>query len=179
MALLLNNQEIESLKLTQPIPLTCHPAAVYLDSLGEGSKLTMTHSLNAIASLLTNGECDALTLDWSKLRYCHTEAVRSVLVKRFAPSTVNKMLAALRRVLEIAFKLDLMEQRDYLHASDLARVKQEKKLRGRALTGAEIEKLLASCTNSERPLDLRDGAIIAILRGGGLRRAEVGEFEFS
>ena len=169
---LFNSTEIETLKLREPVPLTTHPAAVYLDSLGEGSKLTMTHSLNAIASLLTSGECDLFTLDWTKLRYRHTSAVRSVLIKRFAPHTVNKMLAALRRVLQEAFKLDLMNQQDYLHASDLARVKTQRKLRGRALTTEEIDKLLSSC-NSPYPLDVRDGAIIAILRGGGLRRAEL------
>ncbi len=79
---LLSASESESLKLTSPLPLTLHPAAVYLDSLGKGSKLTMTNSLNTIASILTEGKCDALTLDWSKLRYRHTSIVRSVLEKR-------------------------------------------------------------------------------------------------
>ncbi|WP_186709131.1 hypothetical protein [Euhalothece natronophila] len=46
------------LKLQQPLPLTLHPAAVYLSSLGEGSLRTMRESLNAIAALLTNGDCD-------------------------------------------------------------------------------------------------------------------------
>jgi hypothetical protein len=36
----------------------------------------MRHALDAIASLLTDKRCDALTLDWAKLRYSHTAAVR-------------------------------------------------------------------------------------------------------
>ncbi len=62
-------QEPGELKLLTPVPLTQHPAAVYLASLSEGSVPTMQGSVDAIASLLTNGECDAMTLDWSLLRY--------------------------------------------------------------------------------------------------------------
>lgn len=62
----------------------------------------MREALNAIASLLTNGTCDALTLDWSQLRYQHTAAVRSVLMEKYSPATANKMLCALRRTLKEA-----------------------------------------------------------------------------
>ncbi len=51
----------ENLKLTQPIPVTLHPASVYLSGLSEGSRRTIRYSLNTIASLLTNGDCDADT----------------------------------------------------------------------------------------------------------------------
>jgi site-specific recombinase XerD len=172
MAKLLSNSESNQLKLTEPLPLTLHPAAVYLDSLGQGSKLTMTNSLNTMASMLTAGECDALTLDWSKLRYRHTSIVRSLLEKRYQPTTANKMLAGLRRVLQEARKLDLIEQVDYVAAVDLANLKTSGKLRGRALTKSEIEALRDSCSDY-RALDVRDAALIAILRGGGLRRAEL------
>ncbi len=169
---LLSASESESLKLSSPLPLTLHPAAVYLDSLGKGSKLTMTNSLNTIASILTEGQCDALTLDWSKLRYRHTTIFRSVLEKRYEPTTANKMLSGLRRVLQEARKLDLIEQVDYVAAVDLANLKTSGQLRGRALTKVEIQALMDSCTDYQ-PLDVRDAAIIAILRGGGLRRAEL------
>ena len=44
------------LKLTAPVPLTQHPAGVYLASLSPGSVVTMRQSLNTMASLLTAGE---------------------------------------------------------------------------------------------------------------------------
>jgi site-specific recombinase XerD len=172
MSRLLSKSESNNLKLTQPIPVTLHPAAVYLDSLGKGSKLTMTSSLNTIASILSSGECDAFTLDWSKLRYRHTAIVRSVLEKRYEATTANKILCGLRRVLQEARKLDLMEQVDYVAAVDIADLKTSGKLRGRALTKKEIDALMDSCTDY-KPLDIRDRALIAILRGGGLRRAEL------
>ncbi len=39
----------ENLKLTAPVPLTRHPAAVYLDSLSFGSQPTMKQALDAIS----------------------------------------------------------------------------------------------------------------------------------
>src|SRR5918998_2020061 len=85
------------LKLTELVPLTMHPAAVYLSGLSEGSRPTMRHALDAIAYLLTDGECDAMNLDWAALRYQHTAAVRAALMPRLAPATCEKMLCATRR----------------------------------------------------------------------------------
>jgi len=50
-----------SLVLTTPLPLTEHPAAVYLATLSPGSRATMQQALDAIASLPTGGVADALT----------------------------------------------------------------------------------------------------------------------
>ena len=67
----------------------------------------MRLALNAIASLLTNNSCDALSLDWSKLRYQHTAAIRAVLMEKHSTATANRMLCALRRVLkELEFGVD-------------------------------------------------------------------------
>lgn len=163
------------LKLSSPVPSTQHPAAVYLASLSQGSQPTMRHALDAIACLLTNGECDALTLDWSKLGYQHTAAVRSALIVRYTPSTAKKMLCALRRVLQEARKLKLISLEDYATAIDLPRTDTPpQKLRGRALGSNEIAALMDTCQQHDsRSIDIRDLALIAILRGGGLRRNEV------
>ncbi|GFE71665.1 tyrosine-type recombinase/integrase [Chroococcus sp. FPU101] len=166
----------ENLKLTEPIPLTLHPAGVYLSLLSEGSRRTIRYSLSAIASILTNSECDALTLDWSKLRYHHTAAIRVALLEKFAPVTANKMLSALRRVLREAYRLGLMQAEDYQKAVDFPNIKAEPEPRGRSLAGEEISALLATCS-SDSPLDVRDAAIIAMLRGTGIRRSELVKLE--
>lgn len=175
MVLLSAAEVAKNLKLPEPLPLTGHPAAVYLGSLSQGSQRAMRSSLNAIASLLTDGECDCLSLDWSKLRYRHTAAVRTALKQRLAPTTVNKMLVALRRVLLEAYRLDLMEMIDYTKATDLPNVKASGELRGRALSEDEVNSLIESCLCKRTPLDLRDAAIIAILRIGGIRRQELAQ----
>ena len=164
--------EAASLRLAHPVPSTLHPATVYLNSLSPGSRVTMRSSLNAIADLLTEGECDALSLDWSCLRYHHTAAVRSALKQRLAPTTTNKMLVALKRVLSEAYRLDLMSAEHYQKAVDLAPVRGKSKLRGRALSQAELKRVVQSL-ESGKNIDLRDGAVIAILRCGGIRRQEI------
>lgn len=176
---LLSSKEVAALKLEEPLPLTGHPAAVYLGSLSYESQRTMRSSLNAIAFLLTDGECDCFTLDWSKLRYRHTAAVRTALKQRLAPTTVNKMLVACRRVLQEAYRLDLMEMIDYTKAIDLPNVKASGELRGRALTEEEIDSLIESCLSKRTPLDLRDAAVIAVLRIGGIRRQELAHLKLA
>ena len=168
----LEHLEPENLKLASPLPLTLHPAAVYLSGLGAGSQRTIRYSLNTIASVLTSGECDAYTLDWSKLRYHHTAAVRVALMHTYAPVTANKMLSTLRRVLKEAYRLNSMAAEDYNKAVDFPNIQGEPEPRGRSLAQSEIAALLLTCRSSS-PIDIRDAAIIAILRGTGMRRSEL------
>jgi len=163
----------KSLALVEPLPLTQHPAAVYLGFLSPGSRPTMRQALDAIASLLTDGQCDAMSLDWAALRYQHTAAVQTALSFQHSTATTRKMMCALRRVLSEALRLDLMDATDYAKAVDLPKIKTTTKLRGRALTAAEIAALFEVCTSDPTPAGARDAALIAILRGAGLRRAEV------
>jgi site-specific recombinase XerD len=167
----------QSLALTEPLPLTLHPAAVYLSLLAPGSRRTMRQSLDAIASVLTDGQCDAMTLNWAALRYQHTAAVQGILMTKHLPTTALKMMCALRRVLKEAVRLDLMDPRDYAKAIDLPRIKTAQNLRGRALNIDEIGALLEACAEDPTPAGARDAALIAILRGAGLRRAEVVKLE--
>ena len=142
----------------------------------------MRLALNAIASMLTNNSCDALSLDWSKLRYQHTAAIRAVLMEKHSTATANRMLCALRRVLKEAFRLGLMSADDYGHAADIKNVRGDSPLRGRVLKTSEIAALLNQCKNDGDLIGVRDAAIIAILSGSGLRRSEMvalnlGDFE--
>ncbi|MEN6415833.1 MAG: integrase, partial [Armatimonadota bacterium] len=41
-----------------------HPAAVYIMSLAPGSRRTMKEALDTIATILTSGRNDAVSLDW-------------------------------------------------------------------------------------------------------------------
>ena len=171
--------QAQQLKLTAPVPSTLHPAAVYLNSLAVGSRRAMLSSLNAIAQLLTEGECDAYAIDWSALRYHHTAAVVAAFRQRYAPATTNKAIAALRRVLNEAYRLDLMSANDYQKAVDIKYVKGTNKRRGRALESDEISGLIHCCRERQRPIDRRDAALIAILRCGGIRRQELARLKLA
>jgi len=164
--------EPTQLAMKAPLPLTQHPAAVYLSQLAPSSRRTMRQSLNAISSMLTNGTCDAMTLDWSKLRYQHTAALRAVFRDKYAPATANRMLSALRRVLQEARRLKLMDADDYDSAVDLKGIKSTQLLRGRALSESEVAALMDVCLDDPTLLGVRDAAMISILMAG-LRRSEV------
>jgi site-specific recombinase XerD len=128
--------------------------------------------LDTVAGLLTGGQADALMLDWGRLGYQHTAAVRAALAERFAPATANKILAALRGVLREAWRLGLTDAEAYQRAADLASVRGERLLRGRQLSAGELRALFQACAADPTPAGRRDAALLASLYGGGLRRAE-------
>jgi len=171
----MTEQLIEQLDLVLKCatPLTNQPAAVYLSSLTAGSRRTMGKALNAISRMLTNDQCDALTLDWAALRYQHTAAIRSVLMERYSPATANRMLCALRRTLKEAQRLGLMSADDYARAVDISSIRGDSPQRGRVLKTSEIASLLKVCKLDPTPAGAKDAATIAILSGSGLRRSEL------
>jgi integrase len=157
------------------LPADRNPAAVYLARLGPGSRRTMRQALDVVAVALTGGQGqgrDGGSLEWSALRYQHTQAVRAALAGAYAPATVNKMLSAMRGVLKEAWRLGLMSAEDYQRAADVQVVRNETMPKGRALTPGELSALLAACEADSGPAGARDAAMLALLYGGGLRRSE-------
>jgi integrase len=61
---------------------------------------------------------------------------------------------------------------------DLPNISAQSEARGRALTSKEIAALLKTC-DSQSAIDVRDAAILVILRGTGMRRAELVKLELS
>lgn len=156
-----------------------HPVLVYLAKLAPGSRRAMSQALNTIAGLLTSNRADALQIDWAALRYQHTAAVRASLADRFAPMTVNRMLAALRGVLKEAWRLGLMDAETYHRATDLPSVRGERLPKGRRLTGGELRALCDVCAQDDTPAGARDVAMLALGYGAGLRRAEIVALDMS
>lgn len=151
---------------------TSHPLDAYLSRLSPGSERTIRQSLNQIAKIASSGNQDALQFPWQNLRYSHTTYIRSELIKRYAPSTVNKMLPALRSILKECFNLGLISSDDYLRAIAVKNVRGSQAIRGREISDPEIQALLATCAG-DRFIDVRDKAILTILLGTGLRRFEL------
>ena len=147
-----------------------HPAAVYLAQLGKRSRRTQASALDRLAQLL--GYPDALSCPWSQLRYQHTAAIRAALADAYAPATANRMLAALRRVLQEAWRLGQMTAEEYERAADLKVIKAEVLPSGRALSRDEVIALLAACTADATPAGVRDAALLLLLLATGLRRSE-------
>ena len=180
----LSDEPAESFVLAERLPLSQHPAEVYLARLAPGSRRTMRGALNSLALLLGIPrvlEQDATNQQdvtyracrWDQLRYQHTAALRSLLVEQYAASTANKMLAALRGVLKEAWQLGHMASEDYHRARNVQNVRDTTLLRGRALKMGESIALLAACADDDRLAALRDAALLAVMQGAGLRRSEI------
>lgn len=154
------------------VPLDCHPVAVYLASLSAGSRRSMAHAVGRIAELASNGACRAESFPWTSLRYSHTAAIRAALAERFAPATANRMLSALRGVLKECWRLGYVAGDDYQRAVDLKAVPGRRLPAGRMLTSGELTSLFRSCATDGTAGSRLDAAIVALLVGCGLRRAE-------
>ncbi len=166
--------------LPSPAPLDRNPAAVYLAAFpSEESKRTMAAALDALAALLSGGKASAPEIPWGALRYAHTAALRAALLQRYRPATVNKHLAALRGVLKQAVRLGNMSLVDYQAATDFKGVKGDTLPRGRALTPGEVKALAHACIEDRGAAGARDLAILALLYGCGLRRAEAVSLELA
>ena len=156
--------------VVERLPPDRQPVLVYLARLAPGSRRTMRGALETVAREV--GFPSADTLPWHRLRYQHAAALRSRFAARFAPSTTNKILAALRGVLRECMRLGLMSAEDHARAVDVDGVRGHRVPRGRSLDAGEIRTLFESC-DPTTPLGARDAAILALGYGCGLRRAEI------
>ena len=167
------------LSVSEVLPLDQNPAAVYLARLTKNGRRPQKNALDKIARILSGEEANCFDIDWSRVRYQHTALVRSHLMDKYAPSTANRMLSALRGTLEQAWLLGQMSAENYMRAAHVKAVIGETLPAGRALAEEEIAALIRDCIDDPRPIGARDAAVIAILYAGGLRRAEVTKLELS
>jgi site-specific recombinase XerD len=152
-------------------PADRHPAAVYLASLGsEKSRASQRSALEAIARELGAGG-DWRALPWAAIGYQHVAALRARLTGKYAPATANRFLCALRGVLREAVRLGQMSAEDCTRACDVRGVKGSREPAGRALSAAELAALFRACDVATNA-GARDAALLALLYGAGLRRAE-------
>jgi site-specific recombinase XerD len=87
------------------------------------------------------------------------------------------MLSSLRGVLKAAWRLGEMPTEEYQRTVDIAPVKGESLPRGRAINPGELHALFDACRRDKSAAGIRDTALLAVLYGAGLRRAEVVELD--
>ena len=166
------SRQSSQLKAISPQRPDQNPAAVYLTSLAPGSRPAMEHALTVVAQILTHDETAVWQdVPWHRLRFQHAAAIRAQLVERYAHSTSNKILSALRGTLKAAWKLGLISAEDFQQAASIENVTGETIPVGRAVAGGELVALLDTC--DQKPQGIRDAAILSLLYSAGLRRAEV------
>ncbi len=152
-----------------------NPAQLYMANLAAGSQ-GMGKCLDIIAGILSDDH-DAESFPWETVTYRESMKVRVALVERYKPSTVNKMLSALRGVLKQTWRLGLVDADHYRRAVDVPNLLGSNLLSGRALANNEIAKLFETCTADPSPKGARDAALFAVFYGCGLRRGELARLD--
>lgn len=169
----------EESQLGFPVEASENPALVYLSALpSKKSQRTMRVSLKSLITMIRGEpaeDADVYLFPWWNLGYQHTQALRASLMKsEYTPATINRMLSALRGVLQECWRLKLMEVEEYKSAADLANVKDTKLPSGRYVPVQDVQKMLADCyRDTNRILGTRDVALIALLYLLGPRREEI------
>lgn len=165
-------------------PRDRNPYWVYLGRFSsKNSRETMAYALRSIAAVLMGAQpydpagkpiesVDASTIAWWLLRYQHVERIKSVLLENHKPATVNKLLSALRQVLDCSRKLELMTADQCAIASDVSNVKFSALPAGRGAPPEEIGTLLLSM-KTDRPIEMRDWFAVGLTYLAGLRRSEI------
>src|SRR5258708_3759695 len=173
-----------------PTSANTHPAERYLASPpSTGSKRTIRTALNNIAVL--HGVKPAIRLDrdqlgrekkhdvtylacdWAAVTPQHVAASRATLTKLYKPSSVNKILSALRGTLKAAYDLELISADAYQHVVKVKGVRNEPAPTGRDLSEDEVKALVKICKADKAAAGARDAAMLGIWYTCGIRRTEL------
>ncbi len=158
--------------LSFPPPCPPNPVDAYLARLAPSSARTMKKLLSRIAALISP-QLDAVTARWHLLRYPDTLEIRRRLVELYAPATCRLALCALRGVLREAWRLGLVSREEFERAIDLPAVRGSHQRLRPEIDPNRIRQLFLRPAHDTSPRAVRDLAILAVLYGGGLRRAEL------
>jgi integrase len=158
---------------TEILPADRNPAAVYLASLSAGSVPSRRSKLGKIAGL---AGFDVETMPWHKLEYQHVAWIRARLAEQYSARTANDMMYALKAVLREAWRLGYIGAEQWMKIDDIDPIKTDNDdldVTGRALTPAEISRLMIACASDRSIAGVRDAAVIALGYGLGMRRSEI------
>lgn len=147
----------------QPSSSGMHPVTMYLGRLATSGRRSMRQSLGVAAEVLAR--CGVHELPWHLVRYEHVQALRSVLVGRYQPATVNRTLAAVRGVVKECWRLGLIPSEVLQRVGEVKGLPRGGRPAGRMLSQEELASLWAVATDEERVL-------LALLFRCGLRREE-------
>lgn len=156
------------LAVVEDVPPDSNPGLVYLAGLGAGSVRAQRGALQRVSMLAAGASLEAFP--WHRLRYQHVVAIKAKIAG--APATVNRILAALRGVVRESWRLGYIDAEQLRRVEDIKGVKGSSLPRGRALSIAEVQKL-GEAADTTTAGGARDRAMLAVLFGCGLRRAEL------
>ena len=165
---------------------------LYMARLAAGSRPAMRAALDRCARYLTDRPghrvLSSSEYPWHEIRSAHAHIVRARLQAAvdgedsagevIKPTTANRVLAALRGVAKVCFGERWISGEDYAQVKHMPSIRGEAlgPLAGRMLADGEVAALFSAAARRRRApggSNALDCALLAVLYGGGLRRAEV------
>lgn len=165
---------------------TKNAAEEYLKTLGSKMSVAAVSSkLNLFARFFYYK--DLSSCDWHMMRYEHVLDFIEYLKQKKKDCTrqkgdglqaqsINTYLCALKGVTQTAWNLGQISDQDLMRIKAIKAFRVYRQPAGRSLTRRESRELLNACQGISHH-ELRDYAVIALLLGCGLRRAEVANIE--
>lgn len=154
-------------------PPAVNPALLYLAELGsKQGRRTMRSKLNRLARLA--GATCLEDCNWGGMRHHDVHALVLMLEREnLEASTVNNYLSALKGVATQAWKEGLMDSETLQRIRSIKSRRSSRLPTGRCLSMKETGDLLNCHRGVEPVVDVRDRAVLALMIGCGLRRAEL------
>ncbi|MGB5397262.1 MAG: tyrosine-type recombinase/integrase [Gammaproteobacteria bacterium] len=160
----------------------------YLAGKSDATKRMVRSHMNKVAILFDYP--DYLQCPWGSIRYEHVQTLIGVLQQqKYAHTTINAILAAIRGTVRAAMGMRLMTADDYQRIMLVKMVSGTRLQTGRMMSQGEIKALVDACLNDyltpnniggktdsiRSPAAYRDLAIFGLMYIGGLRRSEVAD----
>lgn len=142
------------------------PLVRYLIRLTPASRQSVAHHLDVVADVLSGGRCLAEQYAWTAFSPRDTSRLRALLAGRYEPSTVNKMVTAVRGVLQECLRMGVIDARQYMRLSHMPCSPRSRRLR--PLTESDVDALFAVCFRAHTRASARNLVFLALLYGLGL-----------
>jgi len=150
-----------------------HPVRTYVRSLSPGSsRETAVRVARSLARLASGDRIPWEAFPWHRLDYARVQALREAIADRWTPAGANLRLSMLRRILDEAFALELVDADTYQRARRVRSVRGRSGPSGRALAQKEIGALVEGCRAAGGAKGARDAALVLFLYATGARRLE-------
>ncbi|HAT1512596.1 TPA: site-specific integrase [Morganella morganii] len=152
---------------------THNPATSYLLRLrSKQSQKTMRSCLVSVVKLFRS--TDPFTFDWSIMDRDSVQLVlQKLLLEKKTPNSINLVLSAIKGVAEEARASRIIDSDTYQDIRTVRRIRGNRIGRGRTLSSSEIIAIYQYLDSLNSAVSIRDAAIVSLMLGCGLRRAEV------
>jgi len=156
-------------------------AAVHLASLAPSGRPAVRASLHRAARLVEGHDhADGIRHPWHRAAPATLAKLRADLAEEYAVATANASLAAIRGAIRAAWSAGALDRDGYERRIAALRTVAGSAAPGRAINPKDARKLFAACAaDPNRAAGARDAALLAVLYGLGLRRAEAAALDMA